>query len=52
MSNAPQTHTGPPEISPSAIDLPPTQPLDITAWLAAEKGNESTTDSSTSPTIH
>ena len=52
MSNAPQTHAGPPEISPSAIDLPPTQPLDLTAWLAAGNDNELTTDSSSSPTTH
>ena len=40
MNEPPQTNPAPRMISPSAIDLPPTQPLDITAWLAFERDNE------------
>lgn len=36
MNRSPQTNPDLQKISPSAIDLPPTQPLDITAWLALD----------------
>jgi hypothetical protein len=36
LDRSPQSDPGPLKISPSAIELPPTRSLDITAWMVVQ----------------